>query len=64
MNSSPRGMSIVSCLFGGWSALVLAFLYLPIVLLIIYSFNRSELNIVWTGATIKWYSKLLQTIRS
>jgi spermidine/putrescine transport system permease protein len=52
-------MSIVSRLFWGWSVLVLTFLYVPIVLLIVYSFNKSELNIVWTGATTQWYGRLL-----
>ena len=34
-----------------WTAITLAFLYIPIALLIIYSFNTSRLNIVWTGFT-------------
>ena len=33
----------------------LAFLYLPIVLLIIYSFNASKLVTVWGGFSAKWY---------
>ena len=40
------------------SALTLgfAFLYLPIVLLIIFSFNESRLVTVWGGFSTKWYS--------
>ena len=37
-----------------------AFLYLPIVLLIIYSFNESRLVTVWGGFSTKWYAALLQ----
>ncbi|MDR3438067.1 ABC transporter permease subunit [Telmatospirillum sp.] len=36
-----------------------AFLYLPIVLLVIYSFNASRLVTVWGGFSIKWYGELL-----
>lgn len=34
------------------------FLYLPIVFLVIFSFNKSRLPGVWTGFTISWYEKL------
>jgi putrescine transport system permease protein len=37
-----------------------AFLYLPIVLLVIYSFNESKLVTVWGGFSTKWYSSLLR----
>ena len=36
-------------------ALGLAFLYLPIVILIIYSFNASRLVTVWGGWSLQWY---------
>ncbi len=35
------------------------FLYLPIVLLVIYSFNESKLVTVWSGFSTKWYVQLL-----
>jgi len=35
-----------------------AFLYLPIVLLIVYSFNESRLVTVWSGFSVKWYGEL------
>lgn len=35
-----------------------AFLYLPIVTLVIYSFNASPLPTVWGGFTFEWYGKL------
>jgi putrescine transport system permease protein len=37
-------------------ALGLAFLYLPIVILVIYSFNASRLVTVWGGWSLRWYS--------
>jgi putrescine transport system permease protein len=37
----------------------LAFLYLPIVILIIYSFNASRLVTVWGGWSTRWYGELL-----
>ncbi|MDI1261678.1 MAG: ABC transporter permease [bacterium] len=36
-------------------ALGLAFLYLPIVILVIYSFNESRLVTVWGGWSLRWY---------
>lgn len=39
--------------------LVFVFLYAPIVLLIIFSFNAGKSNAVWQGFSLKWYSKLL-----
>jgi spermidine/putrescine transport system permease protein len=47
-------------LFGTWTAGVFAFLYIPILLLVVYSFNDSKLNLQWVGFTTKWYSLLLQ----
>ncbi|HET7716170.1 MAG TPA: putrescine ABC transporter permease PotI, partial [Bauldia sp.] len=39
-------------------ALGLAFLYLPILLLVIYSFNASKLVTVWGGFSTRWYAEL------
>ena len=36
-----------------------AFLYIPILLLIVYSFNESKLVTVWGGFSTKWYQGLL-----
>jgi putrescine transport system permease protein len=38
-------------------ALGLAFLYLPIVILVIYSFNASKLVTVWGGWSLRWYAE-------
>lgn len=37
-----------------------AFLYLPMLILIIFSFNESKLVTVWAGFSTKWYGELLQ----
>ncbi len=36
------------------------FLYLPILLLIVYSFNESRLVTVWAGFSTKWYGELFR----
>jgi putrescine transport system permease protein len=43
----------------GSLALGLAFLYLPIVILVIYSFNASRLVTVWGGWSMRWYVELI-----
>jgi len=35
-----------------------AFLYIPLVIVIVYSFNNSRLNAEWVGFTLDWYDKL------
>lgn len=40
-------------------ALVFIFLYAPIVVLIVFSFNDSKLRGSWAGFTFKWYRELL-----
>ena len=37
-----------------------AFLYLPILLLVVFSFNESKLVTVWGGFSTKWYAGLMQ----
>ena len=41
-----------------YSFLVYAYIYLPILILIIFSFNTQKLNIHWEGFTLAWYDKL------
>ena len=47
-----------SHLLVSYALAVLAFLYLPILILALYSFNDSRMNAVWAGFTFKWYSQL------
>src|SRR5262245_66197682 len=44
----------------GSLALGLAFLYLPIAILVIYSFNASRLVTVWGGWSLRWYAALIE----
>lgn len=46
----------------GWSVLIFGFgfLYLPILLLMLYSFNSSRLATVWAGFSLKWYGELFR----
>jgi putrescine transport system permease protein len=38
-----------------------AFLYLPIALVVLYSFNESRLVTVWGGFSLRWYGELLSS---
>ncbi len=53
MNRRLSPFNIVSLVLG------FSFLYLPILLLIIYSFNESKLVTVWAGFSTKWYVAML-----
>jgi spermidine/putrescine transport system permease protein len=35
-----------------------AFLYVPLIIVVVYSFNNSRLNAEWVGFTLDWYDKL------
>jgi putrescine transport system permease protein len=52
MRRGPGWFNLVSLTLG------FAFLYLPIVLLIIYSFNAGKNVAVWEGWSLKWYASL------
>ena len=54
MNTTWSRFNIASVVLG------FAFLYLPIVLLIIFSFNESKLVTVWAGFSTKWYGELFR----
>ena len=43
-----------------WLAAGYVFLFLPIVSLLIFSFNNSPLPSVWAGFTLKWYAGLVR----
>ena len=38
--------------------LFFGFLYIPIVILVLFSFNKDRINSVWSGFTVDWYIKL------
>ena len=43
-----------------YAILTYCYLYLPILILVIFSFNSQKLNIHWEGFSMEWYSKLFQ----
>jgi putrescine transport system permease protein len=43
-----------------WLVLGLAFLYVPLISLIVYSFNKSRLATLWGGFSTEWYFKLFE----
>ncbi len=52
MKRSP--IFLISCLCFG-----LAFFYIPILSMMVFSFNKSRLATVWGGFSVQWYGKLL-----
>ena len=48
-----RSLALVAAATFGY-----AFLYLPLVIVVVYSFNDSRLNAEWVGFTLDWYRKL------
>lgn len=54
MRRGPTAFNVAAIVLG------LAFLYLPIVLLVVYSFNESRLVTVWGGFSTRWYAALFQ----
>ena len=54
-----NGATFIQRWFGrSWLSLGYAFLYLPIVVLVVFSFNGSRQAMVWTGFSTQWYSAL------
>jgi len=53
---SSRGLRLVS-----W--LVFAFLYLPVAVLVVFSFSASRYSMVWSGFTLQWYAALADDTR-
>jgi putrescine transport system permease protein len=43
----------------GWLSLGYLFLYLPILVLIVFSFNSSRQDMVWSGFSLRWYAELM-----
>ena len=56
MNNGKRSIFLLSTLAFG-----IAFLYVPMVLLVIYSFNKSRIVPIWGGFSTKWYGELFRS---
>ena len=54
MRRGPSWFNVTAVVIG------LAFLYLPIVLLVAYSFNAGRLVTVWAGFSTRWYAELFR----
>ncbi|UFP95583.1 ABC transporter permease [Gloeobacter morelensis] len=46
-----------------WAAAVFGYLYAPILVLVVFSFNSQKLNLRWQGFTLDWYKVLLADTR-
>jgi spermidine/putrescine transport system permease protein len=46
-----------------YAALVFLFFYVPVIIMVVFSFNDNKTNVVWYGFTTKWY-KILFTDRN
>ena len=42
-----------------WTVLVYAFLFIPILFIVVYSFNRGRALVAWKGFGTNWYAGLL-----
>ena len=40
-----------------------AFLYVPIVVLIVFSFNSARSGAIWQGWTLNWYERMFNNVR-
>ena len=59
-----RLMGVAANNFGrGWMVLVFVFLYLPLLFLIVFSFNSTRQDGVFTGFSLRWYQALLDDSR-
>lgn len=54
------GVSVGQQLLTANMLLVFAFFYIPIIALIVFSFNASRVSTVWEGFSFQWYTSLLQ----
>jgi spermidine/putrescine transport system permease protein len=43
----------------GWVGATMLFLYAPLLILMVFSFNDSKRNVVWKGFTLKYYEKAM-----
>ena len=56
MNTGKRSAFLITTTCFG-----IAFLYIPMILLVIYSFNKSRIVPVWGGFSTKWYGVLFES---
>jgi spermidine/putrescine transport system permease protein len=54
-----RSTQVVEAWLRGHASLVYVFLYLPIVIVVIFSFNANRLATIWSGFSMEWYEVAL-----
>jgi len=52
-------MNIQRLILWSWGLGTLGFLYVPVLLLILFSFNHSPMAVTWDGFSLEWYRQLL-----
>ncbi len=55
--AKPR-RDLTSLLFRIWAIAIYAFLFLPILIIVVYSFNRGRALLAWEGFGLDWYTTL------
>jgi spermidine/putrescine transport system permease protein len=61
--TAPARRGFGEALLGGHALLMYAFLYLPIIILVVFSFTQDSFGVRWTGFTLEWYGRLLEDER-
>ena len=63
LNSTPiknkRSIKLGNIAAKGYLGLIYILLYLPIIVLVVMSFNKSKIGYNWGGFSLKWYESLL-----
>jgi spermidine/putrescine transport system permease protein len=49
-----------AALRGGYLGAILIVMYVPILIVIVYSFNESRLSSLWSGFSLRWYAELFR----
>jgi putrescine transport system permease protein len=57
-----RKRDVTTGLLAGWSVLTFVFLYLPILFVVIYSFNENRRIVPWRGLSDEWFSTALDNV--
>ncbi|GIM28005.1 hypothetical protein CPJCM30710_06710 [Clostridium polyendosporum] len=55
-----RNKGITRSIFSLYTILIYIVLYMPMIILVVFSFNNSKVNAVWQGFTFKWYLGLMK----
>ena len=59
MEKKKRKKGFIKGISWVYALIIYSFFYIPVIVMIAYSFNDSRNNIVWQGFTTKYYVKLM-----